>query len=58
MIEETGFSAANYFNRYPLDGYDNPARRINVTSEGIEVDGNPVKDGEIEFENIPFSIRL
>lgn len=58
VIEETGFSAANYFNRYPLDGYDNPARRINVTSEGIEVDGNPVKDGEIEFENIPFSIRL
>lgn len=58
VVEETGFEADKYINAYPLEGYENPARKFTVTGEGVVLNGKLMDSGEIEFENRPFKIRL
>lgn len=57
VVEETGYSD-EYRHLYKLQGYENPARKFIVTQNKVVMDGKELKDGMIEFENVPYQIQL
>lgn len=57
VVEEIGYSD-EYRHLYKLQGYENPARKFTVTKNKVVMDGKELKDGVIEFENIPYKIQL
>lgn len=57
VVEETGYSE-EYKNLYELPGYENPARKITVDKNKVMIDGKELKDGVIEFKNVPYQIQL
>lgn len=57
VAEETGFSEY-YINNYKLEGYVNPAIEFTVTKEGVYCSGTKLQNSVIEFENIPYQVKL
>lgn len=57
VAEETGFSDY-YVNNHKLSGYSNPAIEFTVTKDGVYMGAVQNPDGIIEFENMPYQLRL
>ena len=57
VAEETGFSDY-YINNHKLSAYSNPAIEFTVTKDGVYMRTVKKADGIIEFENMPYQLKL
>lgn len=51
VLEEVDYDSNAYMNKYPLNGYENPAIAFDVTVDGVFVGNKRVDNNIIEFQN-------